>query len=178
MTGLIDNLNKMSAALNRVSYKKLAWIPAVTETIHNIEEAVFLPAWSAGAGLWNWHLTVFQFRFAVAAVTLLVYVIIYYYTRNGNKFSTHLYCGTLVVILVNVFVPHLAVSVLTASCSPGVLSGIILNVPATLYLLRRGLRENLFTYSVLARGTAVIALVMLLLIALSFTAGGFFEQSI
>lgn len=173
MTGLIDNLSKMSAALNRVSYKKIAWIPAVTETIHNIEEAVFLPAWSAGAGLWSGHLTAFQFRSAVAAVTLLIYVIIYYYMRNGNNFSTHLYCGTLVVILVNVFVPHLAVSVLISSCSPGVLSGIILNVPVTLYLLRRGLRENLFTYRVLVRGTAVTAVIMMLIILLSFIAGGF-----
>lgn len=170
-----DKLNSIIAALNRVSYKKIAWLPAFTETIHNIEEAVWLPAWSDSAGLWNWHVTAFQFRLAVVAVTLLIYMIIYYYTRKGNKFSIHLFCGTLAIILVNVFVPHMSASVLTASCSPGVLSGIILNVPVIFYLLRRGLREQLFTYSILARGTAVTALVMLLLIVLSFIAGGFFD---
>jgi hypothetical protein len=172
VTGLTGKLNSISAAINRVSYKKIAWIPAITETIHNIEEAIWLPAWSADAGLWNGHVTADQFRFAVAAVTLLVYAIIYYYTRNGNNFSTRLYCGTLVIIFVNVFVPHLAASVITASYSPGVLSGIILNVPVTLYLLRSGLREKLFTYSTIASGTALTAVIMLLVIALSFFAAG------
>ena len=37
--------------LNKMTYKKVVWLLANTETLHNAEEAFYLPDWSKIAGL-------------------------------------------------------------------------------------------------------------------------------
>ena len=164
--------------LNRISYRKIIWIIAVTETIHNLEEALWLPDWSKTAGAWHSPVGEFEFRFAVALVTLIFYLAIYYFTKNDNKFSKYLISGVLIVILLNVFVPHLAATFILGKYAPGVAAGVILNIPAASYLLRRGLKEGFFEYKNLIPGGAGFAAVMLLLLPVFFVMGRFIRSVI
>jgi hypothetical protein len=164
--------------LRETPYRKIAWILALSETLHNIEEAIWLPEWSRSAGLWHPPVGPFEFRFAVAVVTLAVYGVIIYFMKRETRPARLLMGGTLVVILVNVFAPHVAAAVVTGRYAPGVLTGVLLNLPVTFYLLRRGLKEGEYTPSSLALGTLACALLALSLMLGSFAAGRWMEQAL
>ncbi len=160
--------SSIAAALNQVSFRKAIWILAIAETLHNIEEAIWLPEWSRTAGAWHAPVSAFEFRFAAAMFTLLVYAVLYYFYKRGTAASRYLVGGVLVVILFNVFVPHLAATIVRGRYAPGVGTGVLLNTPFTIYLLRRGLREGVFTRRTLMAGTAMAASIALPLLVLSF----------
>ena len=151
---------KLMNSVNRIDYKKLFPALGVTETIHNAEEAVWLPAWSQTAGVWHPPVGSFEFRFAVITVTLVVYGLIYYFVRCDNKFAKYIMSGALVVILFNVFVPHLTATVVLSQYAPGVISGVLLNIPVSIYLLRRGVTEGFFDAKTIVIGAIGFAAVM------------------
>lgn len=169
-------LKFFSAAFSRIQYRRIIWLLALTETLHNIEEALWLPSWTLSHNRQAMQTTPFEFRIAVAAVTLLVYWIIYYYARHGTMPSKCLLGGTIVIVLVNVFIPHIAASLATSSYVPGTLSGIVLNLPASLYLIRRGLNEKVFTLKILICGTLISFVIMISLMLASFFSAGLIER--
>jgi hypothetical protein len=162
--------------LNQIRYKKIIWVLVLSETIHNIEEAIWLPGWSQTAGVWHPPVTAFEFRIAVAIITLAVYWIIYYYSRHDNRPAAYLMGGTLAVILFNVFIPHLAATMVAARYAPGVVSGILLNVPIAVYVLWRGLKEGEYTVKTLAAGSVAVILIAMPLMLASFALGRFIEK--
>lgn len=166
---------KIIQKLNQISFKKVIWLLAITETIHNLEEAIWLPKWSQTAGIWHPSTGTFEFRFAVTFFTLLFYGLIYYYTKHDNKFGKYLISGLLVIILFNVFMPHLLATIALGKYAPGVISGLLLNVPAAIYLISRGMKENEFTYKTLIIGGVCLMLAMLPLLPASFALGRFIE---
>jgi hypothetical protein len=161
--------------LNRIHYKRVIWILAMTETLHNIEEAIWLPAWSQTAGTWHPSVTAFEFRFAVTAITILFYIIIYYFSKYDTKLTKYLMGGALVMILINVFMPHLLATIFLAHYAPGVVTGILFNIPAALYLLRRGMREGFFSTRILVLGAIGFTFVVAPLLPGLFVIGGFLE---
>ncbi len=166
----------MNAILNfmkQVEYKKVIWILAITETIHNLEEAIWLPEWSKTAGMWHLKVGEAEFRVAVLLLTIMFYFVILYFTRKHSSLSKILMSGALVMVLFNVFMPHLIATVFTGRYAPGLLSGMILNVPAILYLLRRGLKEGFFEVRELVIGTIVFAIITFPLLQLLFLVGRF-----
>ncbi len=158
-------------ALNQASYRSVVWVAAIAETLHNVEEAIWLPGWSRTSGVWHPPVGAFEFRFADAVVTLLFYAVIYFFWKRGTAASRCLLGGVLVVILFNVLVPHLAATIATARYAPGVVTGILLNVPVTVFLLRRGLSDGIFSPRMLAVGTAAVAALALPLLLASFGLG-------
>lgn len=162
--------------LNQIDYKKLIWVMAIAETIHNLEEAIWLPAVSQAAGVGPLAVGAFEFRFAVTIVTLVFYGIIYYFSRYDHQAAKYLMAGLLVMTLFNVFMPHLIGTMITGRYAPGVISGILLNVPVCLYLLWRGLKDGVYKTSTLVFGSLVLALITLPLLVVSFALGRFFES--
>ncbi|MBN2080313.1 MAG: HXXEE domain-containing protein [Spirochaetes bacterium] len=162
--------------LRETPYRKIVWLCALSETLHNIEEAIWLPGWSRSAGPWHPPVSPFEFRFAVAVITLAVYGVILYFVRRETRPARLLMGGTLVVILVNVFIPHLAATIVTARYAPGVLMGVIFNIPVTFYLLRRGLKEGEYSAASLALGTLACTLLAAPIMLASFAMGRWMEQ--
>jgi hypothetical protein len=158
-------------SLNRIHYKRVIWILAITETLHNIEEAIWLPSWSQTAGTWHPSVTAFEFRFAVTAITILFFIIIYYFSKYDTKLAKYLMGGALVMILINVFMPHLLATIFLSHYAPGIISGILFNVPATLYLLRRGMREGYFSTRILVLGAIGFTVVVAPLLPSLFSIG-------
>lgn len=166
-----ERVGSLLNALNAIEYRKIIWVLALSETVHNIEEAIWLPDWSRIAGTWHPPVSAFEFRFAVILITLAIFGIIYYFSKHANKTADCLMGGTVIVILVNIFVPHLAAAIVTARYAPGVISGLALNLPVTAYLLWRGRREGIFTFKKLAIGTIACVALLLPLMAASFALG-------
>jgi len=59
---------------DEMSFPLLSWLFAVAITIHNLEEALWLPAWSQSAGRWHHPVGAREFRFAVGVLTTLAYI--------------------------------------------------------------------------------------------------------
>jgi hypothetical protein len=157
--------------LNAIHYKKIIWLLAVSETLHNIEEAIWLPGTSTTIVKWHYSVGTFEFRIAVLLLTVLIYGIILYFSKSESKTASFLMGGSLVIILFNVFIPHLVGSIINFSYAPGVISGIFFNIPTTYYLLWRGIKENYYNSKSLVLGGIVFLPISILLIQISLFVG-------
>ncbi|MFP7492674.1 HXXEE domain-containing protein [Terribacillus saccharophilus] len=98
-------------------------------TLHNIEEALFLPAWSNTS---RFQKTVEPkvFYFAVSIVTLVAYSIgILFLMWPENKLMIYLQTGLIGAMLINVIFPHTAAAIVERRYAPGILTGAVLLLP-------------------------------------------------
>jgi hypothetical protein len=70
--------------LNRLSFERAQWAFPLAVTLHNLEEAIWLP------GFWqnrSWHLLIStsEFRIATGLVAILAYFLTYLSVRDGKK---------------------------------------------------------------------------------------------
>ena len=135
-----------------LTVKHLLWsIPGIL-TIHNIEEALTMPQWVVS----NLALVQGSLPFAsqlhferaqlyvslglATAVPLCVTLL----CAGGNKKSPRLFILLLLqaVIFLNVFIPHILASIIFLRYNPGVVTAVCLNLPFSLYVFRRAVREE------------------------------------
>ncbi len=171
-----DKLFKIAESLNRINYKKIIWLLAISETFHNMEEAIRLPLWTQTLKVRHPQVSAFEFRFAVILLTLLIYWIIYYFSKHENKFAEYSMAGVLTAILFNVFVPHLAGTIIAADFVPGVITGVLMNVPVCLYLILRGLKEGIYSVKSLAAGGIIFTIITMPALPVVFAMGKFVES--
>ena len=62
------------------------WIFPIAFAVHNLEEAIWLPAWSRRPGSLQPHVTDFEFRFAVSVLTLVGFIVTWLSVRHGAGF--------------------------------------------------------------------------------------------
>ena len=67
------------------------WLFPIAFTIHNIEEALWLPAFSKSAGKFHKPVNSFEFAFALIILTLLSIIITFLFFQNENKVYTVIY---------------------------------------------------------------------------------------
>lgn len=84
-----------------------------------------------------------------------------------NKLSVYLMSGLTAAMLFNVLIPHAITTVLWGGYAPGAVTGILLNLPVTLYLLHRGMKAGLFDLKLfikagIAFGLGTIPLILFL----------------
>jgi hypothetical protein len=66
-------LPTLVSRLTEMSFQNLEWLFPLVITLHNAEEALWLPGWSKRAGRWRHPVAPGVFRFAVVILTLLAY---------------------------------------------------------------------------------------------------------
>lgn len=113
-------------------------------TLHNLEECLWLPDWSRHTPWWP-QVDAAEFRFALVVLTLLAYLTAFWgLSRGPGSVGAYLHAGYMLAMLLNAFVPHLVVTLVTRRPMPGVATGLLLVAPvaaAGLYLmLRQGYR--------------------------------------
>lgn len=106
-------------------------------SLHNIEEALWLPAWSKYAEKYHEQVTANEFRFAVMIVTALGYLLTFQFFVFGSEFvlSKYLYLGFVLMMAMNAVFPHLAATILLKRYAPRLITGLMLNVPLGSYLI-------------------------------------------
>jgi hypothetical protein len=67
-----------------VTFENLYFLFLLAVTLHNLEEAVWLPDWSQQAGRWHRPVEKIPFRFAVLVLTLLAYLFAYFGLSKDN----------------------------------------------------------------------------------------------
>lgn len=141
-------------------------------TLHNLEEAVWLPRWSQHAGRLHRPVEQNEFVFAVILVTLLAY----WSTFAAMAAPTvwvyrQIFYGFLGTMVLNAFVPHLAATVLLRRYAPGLATGLALLVPLNSIILAQALAAGELDWRQLAVSTSVVAGVLLALLPVFFRLG-------
>lgn len=119
----------------------LTWSFPLAIALHNLEEAIWLPAWSRKyTGRWHRPVSDVEFRFAVIILTAIVFAIAAM-TRLSNWGSIwhYLLAAAALGQSINILFPHLAATIAVRKYSPGLLSGVIGVWPSATYLLYKSL---------------------------------------
>jgi hypothetical protein len=128
-----------------MSFKKLQWLFPIAVTLHNGEEAVWMPGWaSQHAGRLPMHPPgALLVRVALIALVIAAFAVTYLSEREGPRSVwAYLLFGGIVAMLVNVFVPHVPATLLFRSYTPGVVTAVLANLPVMSYLALRAVREQ------------------------------------
>lgn len=150
----------------------LTWLFAVAITLHNLEEALLLPAWSRSAGRWHHPVGAAEFRFAVGVLTALAYVAVCLATVGGREsVGAYFVAGYALAMLLNVFLPHLIATLAMRRYVPGAATALLLNLPVTMMLLSRGFREDYIRPSRFIWAGPLVVAIILGLIPVLFAVG-------
>lgn len=151
-----------------MSFQNLLWLFPIVVTLHNVEEAIWLPGWSKRAVLWHRSVTPGSFRFAVAVLTVLAFAITWLSAESGKQTVwTYLVFGCMVVTLANVLIPHIVLTVALRSYVPGLATAVVLNLPVLSLLVVLALREGyVSSWKAAAYSVGVAGLVMAVIPAL------------
>jgi len=121
----------------------LAWLFTVGVLLHNLEEALWLPAWSTRAGRWYRPVAAPVFRFAAAVLSLafLVLTLAAGWSPPGSV-AAYLMAGYVLAMVLNVVAPHVLATIALRRYMPGTATAVLLNLPLGLLYLRQALAER------------------------------------
>lgn len=105
--------------------------------VHNLEEALWLPAWTQNSGRFRKPVGNLSFLFAVGAISLIFAVcgLLAIFSSPGSV-AWVIFAAIALAMAANAILPHLAVSVITHSYMPGTATGLLLVLPVSLLLVR------------------------------------------
>jgi hypothetical protein len=108
--------------------EKLLWLFPIALALHNLEEAIWFPAWSQHAGFWERPIGATEFRIAVL-LTILAFPITFWSVRTRQEaLTTYMLAGFLFAMLLNVIF-HVAATVGLREYAPGVVTAVLINLP-------------------------------------------------
>jgi hypothetical protein len=147
-----------------MSFQTLVVVFPLVVTLHNAEEALWLPGWSERAGLWKTPVATDVFRFTAAILTVLAFVLTWLSVTSGKQtIWTYLTVGYIIAMLANVLVPHVAASLALRRYTPGVVTAVTLNLPVLSLLAVLALREGYvfggkaIAYSIVVSGLLLLS---------------------
>jgi hypothetical protein len=126
-----------------MSLAAIGWLFTLGVLAHNTEEALRLPAWSEQVGKWYPPVGARAFRFA--AIALSVLFVLNTATASFSEaggIAAYLMAGYVLAMVLNAFVPHVLVTVLTRKYMPGTATAILLNLPLGSLYLQKALSEE------------------------------------
>ncbi|WP_052341575.1 HXXEE domain-containing protein [Salinarimonas rosea] len=122
----------------------LAWAFAGAVAVHNLEEALWLPAWSRRVeDRWRRPVADGAFRFAVCMLTAFAAALVVLATATHATIWWHLVAAYALGQALNVVFPHLIVTIATRSYAPGLGTGVALVLPSAIAFLERGFAAGL-----------------------------------
>lgn len=141
-------------------------------TIHNIEEAIWLPAWAQQPSRFQKPVSASEFRFAVTVITLLAYIAASSYILWPHaELAKWIFTGFLGSMIVNAIFPHLVATLVMKKYAPGMITGLLLNIPVNSFILSHMHAENIISSWGLVLSTVVVGGVILSMIPLLFKVG-------
>ncbi|MFL0504484.1 HXXEE domain-containing protein [Ureibacillus sp. 179-F W5.1 NHS] len=148
-------------------------------TLHNLEEALWLPTWSQHSSKFHRPVGKNEFHFAVIVITSLAYLSSFLYLCYPNlTFIKYILIGFLGSMVVNAIFPHLLATILLKRYAPGVVTGVLLNIPINSLIILRFIQGNEITITGLILSTIIVGIVLLSLIPVLFKVGKSITQQI
>jgi hypothetical protein len=144
---------KLVGLNDRISYRTLQWLVAVFALLHNLEEALTMGRYAPlvrdrlsgvvppGLLTATEHLSWFYSALIVASI-VPVLLVIGAVTHPTNRVAARTVLVVQSLFLVNVFVPHVPAAVALGGYAPGVVTALALELPFSVYFLRRSVRDG------------------------------------
>ena len=141
-------------------------------TLHNIEEALWLPDWSKYAKKFHPVVEKNEFHFAVLVITVIGYILTFLFLIFGgsSEIIKYLYFGFLLGMCLNAIFPHFIAMLILKRYSPGTITGILLNIPIGIYIIFLKYNESLNNYK-LWLGFIIFSIVALAILKPLFKIG-------
>lgn len=142
-------------------YKLTAVLFGIGVTLHNLEEAVYLPKWfrSHVKLLFEPDQRIYWVLTSLVSVVVWVPIVGVCVAPESTRFQTAL-SGFALLMVINVVVPHLALSVMRHSYSPGTGTAILFNLPLGLLLIREQMSAVATSHAYLWRDAVLYALLL------------------
>jgi glycopeptide antibiotics resistance protein len=141
-------------------------------TLHNLEEAIWLPKWSQQSSKSQRGVTSSEFHFAVIVITVLAYLSAFSYVYiPESQMTKWIFIGFLGSMIFNAIFPHLMTTILMKKYAPGLLTGVLLNIPINSVIIYQMFAEDLIVWKELILSTVVVGIILLTLIPLLFKVG-------
>jgi hypothetical protein len=117
-------------------------------TLHNIEEALWLPGWSKHAKKFHPPVEKNAFHFAVIVVTIFGYLVtvLDFYTASPGSLFNYIFLGFVGMMGINTFLPHVAATIILRKYSPGLITAVLLNLPLSSIILFEYISININIY--------------------------------
>jgi hypothetical protein len=160
---------------DRLSYRTLQWLVAAFALLHNLEEAVMMPAFAplmrerlsgrAPSVLLAATEDLSWFYIALIVVTLApFFVVLAAVTRRTSRAANWAVVFVQSIFFVNVFVPHIPAALAMGGYAPGVVTAVAIQLPFSVVFLRRSVREGVVsrTGTALTVALGIPALLVLL----------------
>ena len=142
-------------------------------TLHNLEEALWLPQWSQLDSSFQKSVTPNEFHFAILIITALAYLVSFlylnFYESNVIKWA---FIGFLGSMIFNAIFPHLIVTFLMKTYAPGLATALLLNIPINTVILYKLYNLKLVTLKEIVISTVAIGIILLAMIPVLFMLGG------
>jgi hypothetical protein len=138
----------MMSLLDSIPFDRLLWLVPVFLTLHNLEEAPFMENWSRRLAMkLPLTITTRQFVIAVTFLTVAGFVLTYFGMQYlANQTGYLIVLAMQAIILFNAFIPHIATTLRFRMYSPGLITAIVIVLPFSFYLFRRGFYEHILTW--------------------------------
>jgi hypothetical protein len=141
-------------------------------TLHNLEEALWLPKWSKHAKPFHAPIEANEFHFAVIVVTMLAYLSSFLALAFPSVWLwSYFFHGFLGAMIVNTFVPHLVSTIVLRRYSPGLVTGLFLLVPINSLIIYRSISSGSITLHHLIVSVLVVGAMLLSSLPLLFRIG-------
>jgi Protein of unknown function with HXXEE motif len=117
-------------------FERLQWALPFAVTLHNLEEAIWLPSAAKHLDVLPRQMSPGRFRIGVGVLTVAAYMTTWFSVADGRENAwTYMFVAYTFAMFLNVFVPHLPAAILLKSYAPGVVTAILVNLPVTTVLL-------------------------------------------
>ena len=155
-----------------MSLAVLGWLFTCGVLAHNAEEALYFPAWSERAGWFYKPISAPIFRRAAGLLSVLfVLVTAASSLSQPASIAAYLMAGYVLAMVLNVFMPHVSVSLLTGRYMPGTATAVLFNLPLGLLYLTRALAAQHVKFPTFYWAGPAVVLVMLALLPSLFAIG-------
>jgi hypothetical protein len=128
-----------------MDFRRLQWLFPIAVTLHNAEEAIWMPGWGAGhlAQWWVRPPGATEIRAALVVLTVAAFVATCLSVRRGpESVWAYLTFGYIIAMLANVLVPHVPAAIVVRGYAPGVVTAVLINLPVMSLLAVRMVRER------------------------------------
>jgi hypothetical protein len=116
--------------MNDSTYRLTAILFGIGATLHNLEEAMFLVSWGRAHLKWSFtpNPKIYWVGTSLVSVVIWIPVIGVGVLPQSTQFRYAL-CGFAIAMAINAVLPHLVISIVKRSYSPGTGTGLLLNLP-------------------------------------------------
>ena len=148
-------------------------------TLHNLEEAIWLPAWTKHAKQFHKPVEANVFYFAVIFVTILAYLSTFLAVAFPSSwFWKYVFHGFLGAMILNIIFPHLASTIILRKYSPGLVTGLFLLIPINSIILYQSVTLGQIKLADLIFSILVVSIALLSLLPLFFKIGEFLVKQV